>query len=399
MTRAAPIMLVAGWAALACGPSAAPVQSPRPTETTGATTAVASGRSITAGVSFTCAVTPAKTLKCWGRNDHGQLGVASTQESWPKASAVADLAGVASVGAGRQHACALLATGSVKCWGVDETAPPEHMALRSAPTEVLAPDAGAVALAVGGRHDCALLRGGKVQCFGWGSDGQLGSGNASSSRAPVDVVGLSRPAVAIAAGDVHSCALLDDGSIDCWGSARFGRLGSGDTQQYAQSATPLAVAALGAKATSVAAGRDGTCAVTASGVACWGRVKPGRPLSDSDPTLVAATPIAIAGLGPDVRALTFGAAHGCAVTKAGAAMCWGYNERGQLGNGQTADSATPVQVAGLTSGVVAIAGGDLHTCALLDSGEARCWGDNGFGQLGDGTTKDSATPVKVVDFP
>lgn len=362
-----------------------------------ATSLASAGTPIVAGVSFSCAITPAQKIKCWGRNQHGQLGVASTTEINTQPAHVADLGDIVSIGAGRMHACALSKSGSVKCWGIDETAPDERSAVRTAPTEVLSPALGAVALTSGGRHDCVVTRAGSAKCWGWGSDGQLGYDGGTTAK-PIDVVGLQGIA-SITAGDVHTCAMTSTGAVSCWGSARLGRLGNGAAATYAQSPTPVDVAGLGTKVTAISAGKDMSCAITAAGgVKCWGRVKPGRPMSDVDPSFLAATAQEVPGLS-NVSAISVGAAHACVITRAGAALCWGWNETGQLGNGQKTDSTTPVAVTGLSSGVVAIGAGDMHTCALLDTGEARCWGHNEFGQLGDGTTNDSAVPVKVTNFP
>jgi alpha-tubulin suppressor-like RCC1 family protein len=99
-----------------------------------------------------------------------------------------------------------------------------------------------------------------------------------------------------------------------------------------------------------------------------------------------------------VLAIAAGESHTCALVEGGGVQCWGRNSRGQLGDGTTDQRSTPVDVAGLSSGVHAISAGSAHTCALVEGGTAKCWGGNGYGQLGDGTTTDRATPVTVLDF-
>ena len=152
--------------------------------------------------------------------------------------------------------------------------------------------------------------------------------------------------------------------------------------------------AIGSAGTAISAGSDHTCALTsAGGVKCWGYNAFGQ-LGDGTTTT---QNDAGRRQRPDQRR------HGdqrrrhhtCALTSAGGVKCWGYNGIGQLGDGTTTYNTTPVDVSGLTSGVSAISAGGGHTCALTSAGGVKCWGDNTFGQLGDGTTTDRTTPVDV----
>ncbi len=380
--------------AFACTPAATqPPSAPPPPQAP--VLAATSGARIAAGRGVTCAVTEDGRVRCWGRNDLSQLGTGSRSDFQNKPALVADLTDVVSVGVGLAQACALTKGGRVACWGKNETAGDEQHAVRGFPATVVERDAKL--LTVGGRHACIVTTAGAAQCFGWGSDGQLGTGTPNSTSDAKAVAGLGAGVLLLSAGEEHTCGVTQGGKLQCWGSARYGRLGNGSSQTYAGSLFPIDVVGMKADVASVAAGGDRTCALSSKGaVTCWGRWKPGRPLSDAQPTEITATPLEIAGLERGVDAITVGHAHACALMHGGNVKCWGWNERGQLGNGAVADSETPVDVRGLGD-AVAIAAGDLHTCALRRSGAVSCWGDNGFGQLGDGTTKDSPTPVETKD--
>ncbi len=145
-------------------------------------------------------------------------------------------------------------------------------------------------------------------------------------------------------------------------------------------------------AATVSAGNSHSCAVsTAGGVKCWGL----STLSDGS-TTNSAVPVDVVGLGSGVKAVSAGLGYTCAVTLAGAVKCWGDNTYGQLGNGTTTSSAVPVGVVGLGSGVVAVSAGEFHSCAVTLAGAVKCWGFNAVGELGDGTTAQSVAPVGVV---
>ena len=173
----------------------------------------------------------------------------------------------------------------------------------------------------------------------------------------------------------------------------FGELGDETTTDRT---TPVDVSGLTSGVAAVSAGGDHNCALTtAGGLKCWG-VNGGR-LGDGT-TTNRTTPVDVVGLTSGVAAVSAGGVHSCALTTAGGLKCWGVNSSGQLGDGTTTSSTTPVDVTGLTSGVAAVSAAGTNTCALTTAGGLKCWGANTLGQLGDGATLLRTTPVDVVGF-
>jgi alpha-tubulin suppressor-like RCC1 family protein len=346
---------------------------------------------IAAGYFHTCAVTRAGGVKCWGLNGSGQLGDGTTVYQRDAAVDVSGLVGgVAALAAGDGHTCALTSFGGVQCWGNNTQGQlgDGTTTRRSVPAGVSGLASGVVAIAAGYYHTCALTRAGGVKCWGWNGSGQLGDGTYTDRLVPVDVSGLASGVAAIAAGGSHTCALTSAGGVKCWG-ARL--LYETDTDDL----IPVGVVGLASGVAGIAAGDNHTCAVTrAGGVKCWGDNTNGQ-LGDGTRTERPA-PVDVSGLASGVAALAAGGRHTCAFTSAGGVKCWGRNRLGQLGDGTTTERHAPVEVSGLTNGVAALTAGFYHTCALTSAGAVKCWGDNGSGQLGDGTSSDRHTPVEVI---
>jgi len=213
---------------------------------------------------------------------------------------------------------------------------------------------------------------------------------------PVDVDGLQSNVTAVSAGENHTCALLESGGVMCWGHNYYGQLGDGTTTGKA---APVDVSGLSSGISQISAGDLHTCAVTSNGdVKCWGFIHYGD--FGHGTIVIDKTPVDVSELSGAVLAVSAGDVHTCALLESGGVACWGRNWAGQLGDGTTADSAVPVGVSGLSSGVMAISSGDNHTCVLLETGDVECWGHNAYGQLGIGTTARMRTiPAKVSGLP
>jgi Regulator of chromosome condensation (RCC1) repeat len=256
---------------------------------------------IAAGYGHVCALLSGGTVECWGVNSSGELGNGSNTDS-PTPVAVSGLSGVTSIAAGPHRTCAVVSGGAVECWG--------YLSNSRVPVAVRGL-AGVTAVAVGDRHACALVSGGTVECWGWNDHGQMGNGTTNSSNVnvgPGAVSGLSG-VTAIAAGDQHTCALISDGTVECWGGA---------------SVRPTAVEGL-TGVTAIADGSGTTCALVSDGkVKCWGLV--GIDASGRVSMEASATPIMIGGLDGVAVGVSTGRWGSCAALADGALKCWGAFE-------------------------------------------------------------------------
>ena len=365
-------------------------------------------------------------MRCWGASPDGQLGYGNTRtigdDETPGSVAPVN------VGAGRTatalalghfHSCALLDNGAVRCWGFGVNGRPgygntESVGDDESPGSVAPVDLGggrtAKAITAGGAHSCALLDDDSVRCWGFNGNGQLGYGNTESvgddespgSVAPVDL-GPGRTAVAISAGDRHTCAVLDDGSVRCWGHNNHGELGYGTVNPFGSptatdigdNETPGSVAPVSLgdarSARAISAGGTHTCALLDDAtVRCWGAGGTGQLGYGDTSDRYAPTPTPI-DLGPGRRAaaISVGTAHSCARLEDGSVRCWGQGADGQLGYGnieKVGDNEAPGAVPALNLGTgrtaLAVGPGQNHTCARLEDGRVRCWGNGANGRLG-----------------
>jgi alpha-tubulin suppressor-like RCC1 family protein len=317
-------------------------------------------------------------------------------DSTVNSSAAADLgsldSAVSAVSAGYKHTCAVTTAGGIKCWGDNDHGQVGNSTGGKAPVEVMGLGGGMAAVSAGGDHTCALTKAGGVKCWGWNQYGQLGNGGMADSYTPVDVTGLGSGVTAIAAGYGSTCALTTTGGIKCWGLNDNGQLGDGTTLTRQ---TPADVVGLSSGATAVDVGYGHACVLTATnGVRCWGGNQVGQ-LGNGN-TINSSTPVDVLGLESGVTALSVGAYHACVLTATGEVKCWGRNGFGQLlGAGNKTNSNVPVAAAGLSGEVTALSAGIYHTCILTAAGDVKCRGSNYYGQLGDGNAW-KTTPVEVL---
>ncbi|WP_129347611.1 RCC1 domain-containing protein [Sorangium cellulosum] len=320
--------------------------------------------SLALGSGHTCARLTTGAVKCWGTSAAGALGLGPVASLGAAANQMGDLleavnlGGVAaSVAAGAAHTCAI-ASDATRCWGYNEhgqlgLGDKEDRLLAQGPDVSLGGGNVALSLALGETHTCARLNGGAVKCWGANSAGQLGLGDMDFRGDDPDEMGDALPAVdlggepaqALSAGRFHTCALLTGGRVKCWGHNAYGQLGAGDRfhrgTDTSHMGEHLDVVDVGAPITQLALGEFHTCALLADGrVKCWGRNDLGQlGLGDmldrggAPGELGDALPPVDLGEGATAQAITAGAQHTCALLTDGRVKCWGRNDFGQLGLG------------------------------------------------------------------
>jgi alpha-tubulin suppressor-like RCC1 family protein len=401
-----------------------------------------------------CALLAAGTVRCWGDNPAGMLGdntgtalsrapvevCASGSWSVPdlacrNAGVPSTLSGIEQISVGGDHVCVLTTAGGVKCWGQNGLgALGDNFACGTVcptPVDVTGLQSGVVAITSGWSHSCALVEVNppdddhRATCWGYNHYGQLGEGHLCSTHIcpePEQVTGLEEGVSQISAGALHTCAVLNSGSVKCWGLNVEGQLGEGTNDEYHP--TPLDVCAPGESepcaaflsgAAAVTSGLWHTCAAMTSGTAyCWGLNAEGQ-LGDGSVTS-SRVPVPVCAIDDSVpcadqldtvASISAGWGHTCALQSGGTPSCWGSADFGQLGNGisgGTNDSVVPRNVCASGSGaacpslggVTQVSAGFEHACARMQDTSVRCWGANDRGELGDSSPFDRLTPVAAT---
>ena len=384
---------------------------------------------VSAGDTHTCAVIDGGDVKCWGDQQWGELGYGLDLDSLPGADLslpstspfvnVGDP--VAEILAGSAYTCALTEQKSLRCWGwgsggtlgVDVIDPSGTIGLNDVPADYAPIDFGIAIqdFAVGGTATCVLLEGGNIVCFGTSQHGQLGYGGVAlgyNVNAPPnsDAVDLGGPAIQVSTGLDHTCAVLENGDVLCWGLGAL--LGYGDTDDVGDDEVPADVGPvdLGGPAVQVSCGDYHTCALLETGdVVCWGLGDYGMlGYGNTDSIGMTNVPANVGpvDVGGKVVQVAAGTRFTCALLKTGDVKCWGigspalgYGNLENIGDDEVPADVAPVDVGGV---VKQITTGMGHTCALLVSGKIVCWGDASNGRLGYGSSGDigdDETPASV----
>jgi cysteine-rich repeat protein len=331
--------------------------------------------------------------------------------------------GVVQLAGGAAHTCARMRSGGVRCWGsglYGQLGNGSTVSIGDDETPASVPDVDVggkvVQLAAGYYHTCAILAGGAVRCWGAGSYGNLGYGNTANigddeTAASAGNVDVGAPAVGITAGPYDTCALLEGGTVRCWGNGKRGRLGYGNLGSIGDNETPASAGDVdvGGTVVQVVAAHRHTCALLDTGkVRCWGEDAVGqlgygnaRTIGD-DETPASAGDVDVGG-----RVVQIDAAGDdtCALLDTGAVRCWGsarFGAVGYPGRGNIGDNETPASVGDVDVGgaVAEVDVGDSYTCVRLTTGAVRCWGEAIVGQLGYGNRiiiGDDETPASAGD--
>ena len=378
---------------------------------------------LTTGKDHACAVLGNGSAMCWGDDSYGQTGANGNGGSLHNLPAWVDLGAgrsAVAVGAGGRHTCVILDNGSLMCMGADNDGQvgdgaswPSNNDDKLTPVHVdLGSGRSAVAVAGGADHTCAILDNGSLMCWGEDDRGQIGDNSHkidAPSPALVDV-GTGRTVTAVSGGEYHTCAVLDDGTVKCWGFDGYGQLGNGAASSSEVTTPPSATVNLGQGRTAltITAGQHHSCAILDDGsVKCWGSDWHGQ-LGDggashsmtTTTTAPSTTPVDL-GSGRTAVAISAGGWHTCAILDDGSVKCWGLNNNGQLGLGSsigTIEPTPPTTPIDLGSGrtAVSIATGEYFTCATLDNGSLMCWGEDSSEQLGNGAgNSDEDEPIFV----
>ena len=284
------------------------------------------------------------------------------------------------------HSCSILDNGSLMCWGLNNRGQIGDGTTTNAHTPQLV-DLGSGAIvtevANGYRHTCATLENGSLYCWGQNSAGELGNGQQYTSQTtPLWVdLGASRTAVRIDADMSNTCAVVDNGSLYCWGTNNQGQLND-DPSQLMRQTTPRWIDLGGNTASTVSVGSMNVCSILNNGsLYCWGNDDYGQLARGGVSGLDSWTPVYVGfGAGVTVAQINLGNQHLCAIVDNGSLYCWGRNANGGLGNGSASfadPTATPSWVdLGIGRTAVAVSAGGFHTCAIVDNGSLYCWGDN-----------------------
>jgi len=402
--RAAFLALATVVAAAGCGdPPVAPEEAQVSSALALQATAALSFRQISAGMYHSCGVTYDNLAYCWGADGVGQLGDGAVNTSF-RSRPVAVKGGLhfQMVSAGFDHSCGVTTQDQVYCWGSNSRGQLGDGSFSDHTTPV--PVAGQLRfsfVSAGYIHTCAIHLQGGAFCWGNNGNGRLGDGTTTERLTPTPVFGVL-VFKRIAAGGFHTCGVTTDNHAYCWGRNEQGQLGDGTLSSRHKPVRVAGTRSFRWVTTNSAnisfKWQSATCGISGGGRAyCWGSNLHGQ-LGDGSHTQHT-MPVAVKG-GLSFTQVNTGGGHTCGVTTTtNLAYCWGYNGRGQLGDGTLTERTTPRAVTGEhLFRAVPTAGGYAggHTCGLTTGDAAFCWGYNGFGQVGDGSTTDRRVPTAVL---
>jgi len=354
---------------------------------------------IGAGENHTCVLDSNGDAYCWGDNSVGQLGNGTTDSSMAPVAVSGGLR-FKSISVGWDHTCGVTNGNDAYCWGRGRYGRLGNGSAenRLVPTAVSG-DLSFESVNSGLAHTCGITTGGRAFCWGRGEDGILGNDSIESSPVPVPVSG-GLTFGSIGAGSATTCGIARSGDAYCWGASDFGSLlGQGEDDRDSKRSPGLVAGKFNFRPNSISVGLDHVCAVSkADKAVCWGRGRFGKLGIGSGNGLGVIenlmTPREVKG-NISFASLATGVFQTCGISTDGKAYCWGRNGSGQLGDGTTTMRVEPAAVsANLKFKEIAI--GNDHACGISSAGEVYCWGNGSAGKLGTRSTDNKLTPAKVV---
>lgn len=395
-------------------------------------------KQIASGGSHACALRDNSQVKCWGYNNGGQLGLGDTQNRGDGANEMGDILREVSLGtglsavqivAGSGHSCARLDNSQVKCWGsnsygqlglgdTQNRGDGANELGDNLPFINLGTGRSALHIVAGEYHTCALLDNSQMKCWGFNNNGQLGLGDVANrgdgasemgDNLPFVDLGTNRRAIQISAGYNHTCVLLDNSQVKCWGKNLGGQLGLGNTANRGNAVNqmgdnlPVLSFGTGRFVVQIVSGSDHNCVLLDnSQMKCWGfngsgqlGIGDNQTRGDGAGEMGDSLPSASLGTGRIPIQILNGANYSCAILDNSQMKCWGLNNYGQLGLGDTSNygnssgtigDSLPYVSLGSGRSAVQITAGNYFTCVLMDNSRSKCWGYNFAGQLGKGET-------------
>lgn len=390
-------------------------------------------KQVTSKNSSTCVITNDQSVKCWGYNGYGQLGRGNTTSVGSKPADIIKLNSiqlgtglkVSFLSHGNSHVCAIFTTGKVKCWGrnnygqlglgdtTDRGDGANEMG-NNLPYVDLGTGKTAKTMSTAGDYNCAILNDDTVKCWGYNSVGQLGYGDMTDRGSGANQMGDNLSTVDLGTGKTAkaiavngaTCAILNDDTVKCWGSNNVGQLGYGDMTDRGGSAGQmgdnLATVDLGTGKTvkKIAGGSSNFCVILNDDtVKCWGHGNSGRlgyessankgdGANEMGDNLLAVN----LGTGKTAKQISSWDGVSCAILNDDTAKCWGANSNGALGQNNTINYGSAVNQMGDNLPAITMPAGktpkaisaSAHVCVILSDDSLICWGNNNYGQLGQG---------------
>ncbi|WP_413559506.1 Ig-like domain-containing protein [Bdellovibrio sp. HCB209] len=338
-------------------------------------------------ISHTCGIVASSgALRCWGDNSYGELGDNSTNSrSIPFRVDRNDQ--YKDVSVGDYFTCAVSKNGHLKCWGLNTNSQLGDGTTTNRKKPVLIDDGVLYnKVSAGVSHVCAITTAGILKCWGLGTSGQIGSGSMTTKSTPT-VIDSGVSYADVSAGESHTCGITTGKTVKCWGANTYYQV----SQTGANTYSPTIVDS-GILYNSIQAGDQHTCGITSSDnlVKCWGQNSSGQ-IGQGTNTSSVSIPTAILG-GETYSSISAGSSHNCGVTSSGQLKCWGYNGSGQLGDGTYVAKSSPTAVSASGDTYTGVAAGS-STCGILQSGLLKCWGADSYGQLGLGRSWGRPLPI------